>query len=391
VKKFLSDLKALLLSAEAEETPKFQFAAGQPSEIEVARSGTFYPRVGKKVTFTPDDLAQLASRFDTDREHLLKVGHKKIDTDTADYGRVTAARYDKAADRLFTTVVPTEGMVERNRKEGFRRPSMELSPHKDGGFKIDDIALLGACPPAITGLSPVELAAAESSEGVTAFVFSEEEPEPEKGDPPSFAVVEKEKTKGGVDNPSSLPSEKSDDDKAKEKTMSETNAATELAAAKGRLERFEKRAKTDAENSAKAFFAANVKKIPLAIRNAGGESFLAALLEADAKSVETTSLCFAAGGKEQKLTAAEGFMAMLAALPEQVTEKETKETVTSGTVPDPNEAELAEFAGQDVDEESVKSHFAVEKIVEEAKAKGEKITYLEGVKRYEHAARQQRG
>lgn len=388
MKKFLSDLKALLLSAEAEETSTFQFAAGQPSEIEVARSGTFYPRVGKKVILTPDNLAQLASRFDPDREHLLKIGHGKVETHTPDYGRVTAARYDRAADRLFATVVPTEGMVERNRKEGFRRPSMELSLHEDGGFKIDNIAILGAHPPAITGLSPVELAAAESSEGVTAFVFSEEEPEPEKGDPPSFAVVEREKKEGGVDNPSSFPSEKSDDEKAKEKTMSDTNAA-ELAAAKGRLERFDKRAKTDAENSAKAFFAANVKKIPLAIRNAGGESFLAALLEADAKSAETTTLCFAAGGKEQKATAAEGFMAMLAALPEQVTGKEAREIVTKDGAPpdDPDEAELAEFAGQDVDEASVKLHFAAEKEVADAKGKGETITYLQGVLRAERAAR----
>ncbi len=77
---------------------------------------------------------------------------------TLDYGRVLDVVYDAGRDRLLATIAPTPALVDRNRREGFRRVSMELAK-KAGGWILNAVAFLAARRPAIDGLAAVALTA----------------------------------------------------------------------------------------------------------------------------------------------------------------------------------------------------------------------------------------
>jgi hypothetical protein len=131
---------------------------GERAVIEVARSGAFVDRHGTRVVFTPADLAALAESFDRTAEHKIKIGHVPIDTAYPDYGDVVDLSYDGALDRLLATIVPTPATIEKNRREGFARCSMELA-RRAGRFVFGHLALLGAAKPAIDRLMPIHLSA----------------------------------------------------------------------------------------------------------------------------------------------------------------------------------------------------------------------------------------
>lgn len=375
-----SELKDWLTAKEAAEA-KIELAAGEPKIVELARSGTYHPKVGGETTFTPEHLAGLAARFDADGYHKLKIGHVPIDTDYPNYGDVTALAYDEKADILRATVVPRPALIRKNQEEGFTRVSMELAgrPDKLEEAKFTHLAFLGAHPPAILGLEEVSFAAAGSSDPVMVFAAAEPEKKSEGGDLTREVTLPLE-----TETSSKVAEEKmADDAKFAELEAEKEKQKIELAATTARLERFEKRAKENAENEAKIFCAANVKRIPMLARKAGFESGLAALLAQEATK-DAATIQFAAGDGEKTLTPAEFVMAMFAAMPEQVTTEETKETATTGADLEKRETG-AEFAG--ADPESVTLHFAVEAERADAKSKGEMITYLEATRRVERSRR----
>jgi hypothetical protein len=155
--------------------------AGRPIEVECARPGEFNAKGGIRVRLTEEDLSRLASNLDPTTDHLLKVGHKDVDTDTPDYGRVTGLRYDAGSKRLLASVVPTPAGVKKNREEGFRRVSMEII-RRAGRFVFEHLSLLAAHRPAIDGLAAVEFAAAMSTEGerIVLLGSAEEDPIPRR-------------------------------------------------------------------------------------------------------------------------------------------------------------------------------------------------------------------
>lgn len=373
--KLLTELKRLILSHES-ESPALEFAAGVEKEIQVARSGTFRAKTGKH-TLTKEFLSGLATRFDHQDEHKIKIGHAPIREDTPDYGDVVGLSYDSEADRLKARIVPTQLLVEKNQKEGFRRVSMELGGADDyESLKFGHLAVLAAHPVAITGLDPVELSG--TAPGMV-LAFSEGEDETEV----AFSVTPKapEPTpRGGGLTSSVLSASK------KETADMSAELTAELETAKARLARFEKQAKDGAADRVKAFRAANIKRIPMLMWSAGLEGFLTELLASEA-SLTAPTICFAAPDRtEKKVSPAEGFLLMLAAMPEQVTEEDKTEIVKKGEEEDPEKkAAAADFAG--ADEESVTLHLAAEREIAEAKSKGEEIVYLEGVRRAEKSRR----
>jgi len=91
--------------------------AGRAIEVECARPGEFKAKSGSDVKLSESDLAALATGFDPESDdHLLKIGHREIETDTPDYGRVKSLRYDSASRRLLASVVPTPAGVRKNRE-----------------------------------------------------------------------------------------------------------------------------------------------------------------------------------------------------------------------------------------------------------------------------------
>lgn len=190
-REFAKSLQGLLAQVpdddETQTGAAIALEAGKPIQVETARSGTFVDMHGTRVVFTPEVLANMAAGFDPAEDHKVKIGHKPIDTDTPDYGDVTALAYDEKRDRLLATIVPTEITVEKNRKEGFRRASLEARGKTAAGpWTFEHLALLGARRPGVDNLAPIALAA-EAGEGVAVFL---EALNPELGEPDPRPEVE---------------------------------------------------------------------------------------------------------------------------------------------------------------------------------------------------------
>jgi len=123
--------------------------------IECARTGRWTAMNGQPVDLTSADFDRIAAGFkpdDPDGSPLV-FGHPH--TDDPAYGWTAGVRRD--GDRLlvqFRDVPDTvRNLVDAGR---YRNVSVKLSPDKS---RLIHVGLLGAVPPAITGLAPVKLSA----------------------------------------------------------------------------------------------------------------------------------------------------------------------------------------------------------------------------------------
>lgn len=354
---------------------------GVATEVECARPGKFTDMNGTVVEFTPESLTSLAGTLDPE-DSLVKIGHVEIQTDTPDYGRVVGLRYDAGKSRLLASIVPTPALVRKNREEGFKRVSMELAERlhtsmRAFGFK--HLAFLAARPPAIKGLAPVTLAAAI---GEKTFVFAEA-PDVEV----EFEVEKKTlDTSGTVELPKETTQEKPKMDATHEAQLA---AANETATkAKAENERLRSQLAESVRPRVKAFLSENVKRVPMALLKAGVEEALVAMLADEVQSAAPTVLKFSiADGKDKtkaiEETPAASVLRLLAALPELTTRTEATEDPREGT--DGERIALAEFP--DAVPDSAEMHFAIEKQIADAKAKGQTMTYFEAAKAVESGTR----
>jgi hypothetical protein len=373
LQKIIEDLKALLSAADVEEaelkTPDgvILLAAGEPTAVEIARSGKFKDMHGVEVDVTPALMKALAASVDLSKhEPKLKLGHKPIESDTPDYGSVQKLAYDETKDRLMATIEPTGALVKQVRSGAFNRRSMEFAYDAATGVaRFLHLGFLGARNPAIKGLAPIALASGAAAEAEPTILCTEAE-EPEESEAPKKAV-----DKGGKSGAVAQVAAAAATPEGDEETKKMSN------------ERIAKMAEKTAIAQAKAFLDANVKRIPLKLLKAGLEAKLVSLLTAEGASDEPGIVKFAdAEGKEKTETVGEFVLGVLAAFPELVTADEKAEVAKGGK---DDEAIPAEFA--DADRGSVEIHLAVESEIAEAKAKGETINYLQGVQRVERKRR----
>lgn len=361
---FLESLKSLLakFTQDEPETAELstgettiKLSAGVEAEVEVARSGRFVDMNKNAVEITPDLMKGLATSLDLSKhEPKLKLGHEPIKTDTPDFGSVVGLAYDEAKDRLMAKIRPTLALVRRIREGAFNERSMEFTnPADPSKARFVHLGFLGARKPAISGLAPVALADGAIADGVVVLATD--------------AEVAEEKPGEGID--------KAGKDGAEEKQMAEPAE---------KIERLRNQVIDGARDRAKAFLAANVKRIPNSLIKAKVEDGLVALMtqEADADSPATFNLA-GPDGKDKATTASAFVFALLAALPEQITAAEAAEEATNGA--EPEAVNMAEFP--DADEESVRFHLSIEKERAEAKEKGAVLSYLEGAQRVEQKRR----
>lgn len=361
------------LFGKAEDLPAVELAEGADAIVECGRPGKFQDMHGQTVTFTPENLTALAGTLDPE-DALCKIGHLPIETDTPDYGRVKGLAYDAAKERLLATIAPTPALVRKNREEGFRRVSMEITGKAlEGPFGFKHLSFLAARKPGISGLAPLQLAAAE---GEKVFAFA---------DGTTVAVdLEKEMPKP-LDTAANVNPESKEQEKT---TMADEKLTADLAAAnaavdkhRAEADRLREQLKSGARTHVAAFLAEHSKRIPLTLRKAGLEEGLVALLAAEV-SGEPITLHFAVADGDKTKTVeqiASAFVfSMLAALPEQVSKNETTETAKDG-VDDEESLVLAEG----VTKSSQTLDFAARKMVKEAKANGEEIDYFEALRRIE--------
>lgn len=143
--------------------------------IAIARTGTFQDSEGRDQTFNAADLDAIAANYDPARlEAPLVFGHPK-DSAPA-YGWVTGLKRD--GHKLLARLAQVPGEVRELVGKGrYRYVSMSLTPDRK---TLRHVGLLGAVPPAIDGLGPVELA---GEPGIIINVTSEDHAAREGGAP----------------------------------------------------------------------------------------------------------------------------------------------------------------------------------------------------------------
>jgi len=136
-------------------------------QIEIFKPGTFTSVEGLTVSFTADDLAEIASSYDAASDPAPAViGHPKLDDPAWGW----AESLEVEGDRLVATVGEVEpAFAEAVAKGRYKRISAQFYPKdhaanpKPGKFYLKHIGFLGAAPPAVKGLRPVSFSEAQQA------------------------------------------------------------------------------------------------------------------------------------------------------------------------------------------------------------------------------------
>ena len=145
-------------------------------KIDLFRAGAQTAMSGKRIEFSEADVAAIASAYDPAvHEAPLVVGHPKGDRDPA-YGWVTGltaegGKLSATAGQVnpdFAELV--EAGAFKKVSASFYEPGSAANP-TPGVYHLRHIGFLGAQPPAVKGLAPIEFAAGE--EGVETIEFGE--------------------------------------------------------------------------------------------------------------------------------------------------------------------------------------------------------------------------
>ncbi len=124
--------------------------------VEVFRAGTWTDSSGATRHWSVEDIEEIARRYNSQDEHEapVVVGHPR--TDSPAYGWVK--RLERVGRSLWAEIEPTVGeFVDWVRRGLYRKVSVALY----GDNLLRHVGFLGGTPPAVKGLSPVELAGGE--------------------------------------------------------------------------------------------------------------------------------------------------------------------------------------------------------------------------------------
>lgn len=138
------------------QQPPFEFR-GFDDFVEIFRAGTHTDSLGRERTYTTDDLDQIVANHSEADAAPIVIGHPKVN-DPA-YG--WTAQLKRAGDSLLAKFrdVATEfaSAVEVGR---YRKRSVRIV-QTNKGWRLDHVGFLGAKPPAIAGLAPLQFARPE--------------------------------------------------------------------------------------------------------------------------------------------------------------------------------------------------------------------------------------
>lgn len=148
-----------------------------PSPIHIFRPGRHTAMQGRTLEFSAADLAATAAAYDPAlHEAPLVIGHPAANAPA--FGWVAGLRAD--ADGLFATPRQLEpAFAEEVRAGRYKKVSASFyapdSPHnpKPGVFYLRHVGFLGAQPPAVKGLAPVQFAEGDDEAGCVTVEFAE--------------------------------------------------------------------------------------------------------------------------------------------------------------------------------------------------------------------------
>ena len=131
--------------------------------FDIFRAGTHADSSGRDVTVTRDDLARLTASYDpTHHEAPIVVGHPR--TDDPAYGWVKALRLDgDTLQALPGEVEPQFAQAVRDGRYKKISAKFQLTPQ---GLVLRHVGVLGAVPPAVKGLRPVQFAGEDGAPSI---------------------------------------------------------------------------------------------------------------------------------------------------------------------------------------------------------------------------------
>jgi hypothetical protein len=170
VKHFTATLKACLGTLHAMTTPNPQNPAhtfkGLADWVEVFKAGHHIDSKGRKASFSASDLEQMAANHELGAAPAV-IGHPK-DTDPA-YAWVDGYKVD--GDSLYARFNQINPAFEAGVASGaYLNRSVSVFKDNEHGWRVRHVGWLGAVPPAIDGLTPVQFAADAAAD--TCFEFS---------------------------------------------------------------------------------------------------------------------------------------------------------------------------------------------------------------------------
>jgi hypothetical protein len=125
--------------------------------IEVFRAGTHTDSKGRSCTFTESDLDQMVSNLALGAAPAV-LGHPKHDDPAYGWVRADGAKRDGTS--LYVKFDDINPAFEAGVSSGaYRNRSVSVFNDKDAGWRIRHVGWLGATPPAIEGLTPLDYSA----------------------------------------------------------------------------------------------------------------------------------------------------------------------------------------------------------------------------------------
>ena len=133
-----------------------------PNLIEIFRGGTHTDMRGTTLAFGESEIADIAAAYDPAlSEAPIVIGHPRTDAPAYGWVKSLSARGDRLYAEPDQVDAAFAELVESGRYKKvsacFYRPAAPANP-KPGAYYLRHVGFLGAQPPAVKGLAPVEFA-----------------------------------------------------------------------------------------------------------------------------------------------------------------------------------------------------------------------------------------
>lgn len=144
----------------SKQTPVAAAVAGLADQwVEVFKAGTHIDAKGKQQSFSRSDLDQMVTNHALGAAPAV-IGHPRHNAPA--YAWVD--EYKRDGDSLFAKFKDINPAFESGIKAGaYRNRSVSVYPDSGNGWRVRHVGWLGAEPPAIDGLQPVEFSAADDA------------------------------------------------------------------------------------------------------------------------------------------------------------------------------------------------------------------------------------